>query len=326
MESKKQLVAPSKIYKSAFDKWDKASWVRAKPHQEDLAPFQSGLQFFSEDLAILFQAPVVRKASAETRSKLLAYQLFVYLEFTVWLEMGPVNEVCDLIRREDFLPWLPQQMKSDAIKIYVDEAGHAEMSHALIVAVEKHLGISKLKNIRPAFLMTLDKLIRREEPEFHSLIKLFFVIISETLITGTLIKLPKDETVQAAVRAVASDHASDEGRHHAYFRAVFEYVWPRLPREVRRKIGVILPDMILAFLQPDVASLTKVLQAFPHEFPEPRQTVEEIVYSARARQGIRDSAAPTMKMLKDNGVFEERNITQAFERLALLSSPSPAKD
>jgi hypothetical protein len=73
-------------------------------------------------------------------------------------------------------------MKSDAMKIYVDEAGHAEMSHALIVAVEQYLGISKLKNVRPAFLAILDRLVRRESPEFHALIKLFFVIIAETLI------------------------------------------------------------------------------------------------------------------------------------------------
>src|SRR6266852_3759766 len=100
------------------------------------------------------------------------------------------------------------------MKIYVDEGGHAEMSHTLIVAVEESTGLKKIKKQRPAFLDILDALVEREEPEFHALIKLFFVIISETLITGTLIKLPKDDTVQAAVRGVARDHASDEGRHH----------------------------------------------------------------------------------------------------------------
>jgi len=62
---------PSKIYKSAFDKWDKASWVRSKPHQQDLAAFRDDLDFFPEQLAILFQSEAVRKCPAPTRSKIL---------------------------------------------------------------------------------------------------------------------------------------------------------------------------------------------------------------------------------------------------------------
>jgi uncharacterized protein (UPF0147 family) len=77
--------------------------------------------------------------------------------------------------------------------------------------------------------------------------------------------------------------------------------------------------MIMAFLQPDVASLTKVLQAFPKRFPKPRQTVKEIVNSERVRRGIRESAAPTIRMLQDNGVFQEKPIINAFKRLALLT-------
>jgi hypothetical protein len=308
---------PSKLYKSAFDRWDKASWVRSKPHQKDLAPFEDGLEFFAQQSSLLFQSEEVRASSTKTRSYLLALNLFVYLEFTVWLEMGPVNEVCDLIRREDFLPWLPLEMKSDAIKIYVDEAGHAEMSHTLIVAVEEHLGIKKVKNIRPAFLATLDRLVQREEPEFHPLVKLFFVIISETLITGTLAKLPRDETVQHAVRAVAADHASDEGRHHAYFRAVFEYVWPRLPRQLRRKLGILLPEMILAFLQPDSLAMTKTLQFFPTEFPNPNAIVTTIISSEQTKNGIRDAAAPTLHMLSENDVFGDESIVRAFRSRSL---------
>jgi len=309
---------PSKLYKSAFDKWDKASWVRSKPHQKDLAPFEAGLNFFAQQLSILFQSEEVRASSSETQSHLLALNLFVYLEFTVWLEMGPVNEVCDFIRREDFLPWLPLEMKSDAIKIYVDEAGHAEMSHALIIAVEEYLGIRKVKNIRPAFLATLDRLVQREEPEFHPLVKLFFVIISETLITGTLAKLPRDETVQHAVRAVAADHASDEGRHHAYFRAVFEYVWPRLPRHLRRKVGILLPEMILAFLQPDRLALTRILEVFPTEFPNPSAIVATIISSDQTKTGIREAAVPTVRMLSENDVFGDAGIVHAFRSRALI--------
>jgi P-aminobenzoate N-oxygenase AurF len=306
----KSASRPSIGYQSRFREWDEKSWVRSKPHQ--LAPFDLSLDFYSEPVSVLFSHPAVQAAPGEVRAKLLVLQLYAYLEFTVWLELGPVNEVCDLLRRPDFLPWLPSQMKDDALKIYVDEGGHAEMSHALTVATEEATGVKPLK-VEPAFLGTLDRLIAEEEPEFHSLIKLFFVIISETLITGTLLTLPRDERVQVAVRDLAADHANDEGRHHAYFRQVFEYIWPRLPYETKLKVGVILPDMILAFLNPDVNTLTQMLAQFSETFPLPGKIVREIVDSDATAEAIKKAASPTLKMLDANHVFDYPEILTTFQ-------------
>ncbi|MGB7923477.1 MAG: diiron oxygenase [Pyrinomonadaceae bacterium] len=306
---------PSAAYESRFKKWDDISWVRKKPHRT--TPFDRNLYYYSESIATLFAHPKVRSASEETRRKLLVLHLYTYLEFTVRLELGPVNEVSQMLSREDFLPWLPPQMKDDALKIYVDEGGHAEMSRVLMIDVEKATKVARLK-LQPAFLKTLDNLVGREEPEYHSMIKLFFVIISETLITGTLVKLPKDETVQKAVRELASDHATDEGRHHAYFSEIFEYVWPRLPREMRHKIGLLLPDMIMAFLQPDAYALTLMLEQFPKEFPTPGQMVEEIIGYESTQLGILNSATPTLRMLRDHRVFVDPEIAEAFHGLGLM--------
>jgi hypothetical protein len=298
-----------KEYKSRFKNWDKQAWVRAKPHQ--LEPFSPDLEYFSEKVAILFQHKEVSNADAVTKRELLILHLFNYLEFTVWLEMGPVNEVCDMLRRNSFLPWLPTQMKDDAFKIYVDEGGHAEMSHSLTKAVEETTNIKAVK-IEPVFLSILDNMVKNEEPEFVSMIKLFFVIISETLITGTLVDLPKDVTVQKAVQDLAADHASDEGRHHAYFRQVFEYVWPRMPRELKLKIGVLLPDMILAFLAPDKRALVKILEVFPDKFATPGRIVDEITESSQTKQGILESALPTLTIFKHNNLFDEIPIKNTF--------------
>lgn len=306
---------PSTSYGPLFQQWDEKSWVRNKPHRT--APFDEKLFYYSKGLATLFAHPKVRNAKEKTQRSLLVLHLYNYLEFTVRLELGPVNEVSQMLRREDFLPWLPPQMKDDALKIYVDEGGHAEMSHVFMIEVEKATKVGRLK-IQPVFLKTLDDLVGREEPEYHSMIKLFFVIISETLITGTLVKLPKDESVQKAVRELASDHATDEGRHHAYFRGVFEYVWPRLPREMRRKMGLLLPDMILAFLQPDAHALTLMLEQFPKEFPTPGQVVEEVIGYKSTREGILTAAAPTLRLLRDNRVLDDPEIADAFRGLGLI--------
>jgi hypothetical protein len=306
---------PSEAYTSRFDEWDKKAWVRAKPHR--LAPFEPGLQFYSESLAVLFHVAEVAKADSGVRRKLLALHLFSFLEFTVWLELGPVNEVCELIRRPDFLPWLPSQMKDDALKIYVDEAGHAEMSAALERAVSKSTGLQPLRT-RPRFLSMLDSLVEAHEPELAPLIKLMFVVISETLITGTLTTLPKDPTVQRAVKELAADHATDEGRHHAYFRDLFSYVWPRFPGDLRQILGPVLPKMILAFLEPDPNNLRRMLEVFPQEFPLPEGVVAAAIAAPSTASGMRYSAKPTLRMLADAGVLAEPTIHLAFVRSGLL--------
>lgn len=307
----------SDSYESLFAKWDELSYIRSKPRRA--TPFDRNLYFYPEGLAALFAHPKVKNSPESIRRELLVLHLYNYLEFTVRLELGPVNDVNKLLCLEEFLPWLPARMRDDAFKIYVDEGAHAEMSRVLMMAVEESTKVERLR-LTPAFLRTLDALMLREQPELRPLIKLFFVIISETLITGSLVRLPKDESVQRAVRDLANDHATDEGRHHAYFRKVFEYVWPRLAREIRREVGVLLPDMILAFLQPDGYALTRMLESFPEEFPRPSQIVEEVLDYRSIRDGIVSSASPTLKMLRENRVFDDPVIDNAFTDLRLVPS------
>lgn len=307
--------ALSDSYESQFGNWDELSYIRNKPRRA--TPFDRNLYFYPEGLAILFGHPKVAKSPEQIRRKLLVLHLYYYLEFTVRLELGPVNEVVKMLCEEDFLPWLPSQMRDDAFKIYVDEGAHALMSRELMMTVQESTKVERLR-VTPAFLRTLDDLVASEEPEYHPLVKLFFVIISETLITGSLVRLPKDQSVQRAVRDLANDHATDEGRHHAYFRKIFEYVWPRLSRDSRRKIGVLLPDMILAFLQPDKFALTRMLASFPEELPKPAQIVAEVIAYQSTREGIVISASPTLKMLRENHVFDDPAIDSAFMRRNLV--------
>jgi hypothetical protein len=297
-----------KPYQSGFDDWDRRAWVRAKPHRD--APFVPELLYFSPELSVLLRHEEVQAAPEAVRRTLLVHCLYDYLEFTVRLEVGPVNEVCLLLRSPTFLPWLPAGMKDDALRIYTEEAGHAEMSHALMSAVRATTGVAPIAG-EPRFLRELDRLYAAESPAFRPLVKLFFVVVSETLITGTLTRLPHDRRVQHAVRDLARDHAADEGRHHAYFRQLFEYLWPRLPLPLRRKVGVLLPEMILAFLAPDVPSLADRLAATA-AFDDPHRIAVEAVACARTREEIALGARPTLRMLASERVFDDPVIVDAF--------------
>src|SRR6266852_1208017 len=87
---------PSDLYHSRFQQWDRESWVRAGQRQD--TPFDPKLDFFSESLSALFSHLDVKSISAPIRRDLLVLWLYNYLEFTVWLETGPVNEVCEMLR------------------------------------------------------------------------------------------------------------------------------------------------------------------------------------------------------------------------------------
>jgi len=294
-------------YRSRFQHWDTQAWIRSKPRQS--GAFDHRLSYFSADLCPLLQHPAVSGQPAQVRERLLIHQLYLYLEFTVRLETGPVNEACLLLREPGLWPWLPGGMRDDALRIYADEAGHAEMSHTLMMAVRAATQVVPLPH-EPQFLRELAALGAADPELDQSLVKLFFVIVSETLITAPLHGLSRDTRVQRQVRGLAADHAADEGRHHAYFRELFECVWPRLPDDVRRRIGVLLPRMMLAYLAPDEAAVTAILAACG--IGQPAEVAREIAALPHTRAAIRQAAGPSLRMFARAGLFDDRRVADAF--------------
>ncbi|RZS41247.1 para-aminobenzoate N-oxygenase AurF [Herbihabitans rhizosphaerae] len=310
---------PDLEYKSRFLDWDRRSWVRSKPRRD--SPFSPARHYFSPELCPLLRHPLLADAPAGVRETVLVHALYIHLEFTVRLEMGPVNETCALLRSPRFLPWLPAGMKDDALRIYTDEAAHAEMTHRLLAAVRDETGIVPTDH-SPRFLGELSRLYSAELPVYRPLVKLFFTIVSETLITGSLTKLPKDPSVQQSVRDLAQDHAADEGRHHAYFKQLFEYLWPRLPVPLRRKIGMLLPDVVLAFLWLDEPAFTAALE--PILGGAAGMVVAETADAEDTRAEVLDSAAPTLRMLRAAGVFDDPVVANAFQGKGFPVEGAPA--
>jgi len=294
-------------YQSSFDQWDTRAWVRSKPRRA--VAFDPGKVFFSPDLCALLQHPAVRGRPKPVLDRILVHHLYLYLEFTVRLETGPVNDACLLIRDAGFLPWLPSGMRGDALRIYTDEAGHAEMSHTLIAEVRAATRVDPVPH-EPRFLRELASLPDAEPYVDASLLTLFFVIVSETLITASLSRLPRDGRVQVRVRELAADHAADEGRHHAYFRQVFAHVWPRLPAVERHRIGLLLPRMLLAFLTPDEPALAAVLADCG--IARPDAVAGDVTVAPQTVTAVREGAQPTMRMFAQQGVFDDPAVVDAF--------------
>ena len=288
-------------------------------------PFQPDLPFFPEDVSLLYSHQTVKKAPEEIRRDLLVLHLYSYLQFTVCLELGPVNEACKLLCTGQITPGLPLSIKTTAYEIFTEELDHAYMYQDMFNRVQESSGISPNRN-EPAFLSRLDQILEQVDHDLVTWVKLFFVIISETLVTNQLAKVSLDKRVQPSVRGLVREHIYDEAKHHAFFRELFELLWPSLPRETRQRIGVLLPELIVAYLEPDRSTLLKMLESFPEVFPEPLTLINELLINSQSSQAmILGAALPTLEMFRANTVFSDDAIAEAFYNAGLLVPKSKSE-
>ena len=152
-------------------------------------------------------------------------------------------------------------MIEDAYKIYTDEAWHAQFSDDLQRQVAVRTGVGPGTFEEPNFFRKLKAFQQDVLADERQLVMIFFTIVSETLISAILAGIPADQRVVMAVRELVADHAEDEGRHHAYFSRLLEFTWPRLNKRQRAVIGPLLPEMVLAFLEPDFVAIAGNLRA-----------------------------------------------------------------
>jgi P-aminobenzoate N-oxygenase AurF len=134
------------------------------------------------------------------------------------------------------------------------------------------------------------------------------------------VALPRDPGLPRCVRDVVLDHAVDEGRHHAFFAAVLERLWPCLDRRQAVRVGVRIPQMIDAFLRPDAAALHSELRDLPLREEQRR----EVVQYAVERTDRVGAAVPTVRHFEKVGALDPPQVREAFAAAGLLASaPDP---
>jgi hypothetical protein len=252
---------------------------------------------------------------------LLAYRLLAHLRFTSLLELDYINPVCHAITQGKLLVELSTQQKIDALRIYCDEGGHALFVEELAGQLTENFAIAEQIVTRPKFASVLDTII--EENKFNvspKLIHLFFVTISETLITRTLNYIPKDMRVASVVRLVMSDHALDEALHNVYFRELFPLLWNALSSTEKVVIGRILPQLIWAFLDPNQELEYHILvQGLGLKPNLVQNMLQEIYTSEQVIRLVQSEARHTLKMFESAGVFTFPSVEEAFLSAHLLT-------
>ncbi len=179
-------------------------------------------------------------------------------------------------------------------------------------------GVTPL-DVPPAFLHKMDELIKRES-DLETVIKLFFVIVAELLDLGTTEAIRQDKTVQPLVRSFADDHENEERLHRVYFRKLFEDVWALLPSDIRQRIGILMPEIFIAFLGPDPQAMKRTLTTFPDDFPDADVIVLDLTRPEDVTKRIRESALDVLNFMYDHGVFLDPWIAKSFRYHGLVPS------
>lgn len=301
-----KLAAPifQENYQSPLGRWNESSWIRSKPLREGNI---EGLPF-SPDLVPLAAHPAIASNSTHWVT-VLAYRLLAHLQFTTLLELSHVNPVCSSLAQGHAPIFLSTLQRNDALRIYCDEAGHALFVELFSTQVEEAFGLNRSVIGRPHFDRIMEKIIAEHQTRLSPhLIQLFFVTISETLVTKVLNNVPHDPQVAPIVRAVVGDHAADEALHSLYFRGLFPILWQSLASHEQEEMGQLLPQLVWAFLGPDRQLEYSILWRLGFNANDSEGILEEVYVSSQIAKFVRRAANPTLKMFAAAGVLDDRTI------------------
>lgn len=304
-------------YRSPFGRWNARATVRSAPRRE-LTAEDDGL-FFSPDFVPVAHHPLIAGLRPEMFREVLVQHLYRYLDFTTKLEQLVVNRTALGIAHGVIAIGVPEQMRFDAHKIYCDEAYHAVFSQDLLRQTVVHTRITPRLPRVPYFLVRLRQIQEGVDSDYINLVELLFVIISETLISGTLADIPSDPQVVPAVGEVIRDHAADEGRHHVYFAAFLRILWGWLTPKERVAAALLVPDLVHAFLRPDRPASREELFGYGLSGDAVEQVIAECWPDDLVRKTVGASAARTVFYFRELGVLDDPQVADRFAGAGLVN-------
>jgi hypothetical protein len=145
-----------------------------------------------------------------------------------------------------------------------------------------------------------------------------FCIVSETLISATLSQIPKDRAVNETVRFYVSEHAKDEGRHHAFFADVLRAGWRCLAPSDRDFLAHLLPEFIRWFLEPDHGWLRAFLRGNGFAAAEVERVISESYPQDVVAGQIRADARQSLDRFHEAGVFRCSAAELSFSKAGLI--------
>lgn len=308
------------LYRSPFRNWDRTATVRSRTSatapEDTLDDWRTP---FSPELAPYVDHPL-SSLCPDSRHRILSDALLNYFTFTVQLEMKVVIPTAAMCAGHALSALdLPHDMRADAFKIVTDEAWHAQEADGIISRIELSTNRTIDRNYQSALL---ERFARIREIDFgrQALVELIFTVVSETLISGYLSKLPYDSRLPALIRRSAKEHALDEAKHHAYFSQILRVIWPKLSKSDQAAVGPLVPLMITSFLEPDYRQIARNLQREGIALEKIESILLETYSKSSLLANIKQMAAPTLRYFDEVGVFDHGRARDA-RKLLIEQSP-----
>ncbi|MEU9126697.1 diiron oxygenase [Kitasatospora sp. NPDC048540] len=305
-------------YRSPFRNWHERASVRQAPRRV-LADDEGDRHYFSPDLVAIAQHPLVKELPPACFEEVLVQHLYRYLEFTARLEYLVVNRTVLGIARGSIGVHLPEEMRFDAYKMYCDEAYHTLFSVDLSRQVRQRTGIVPKETGEPYFLVRLQQILAELPAGDRALAEVLFVIVSETLISASLAEVPERADVVAAVRSTVRDHASDEGRHHAYFATFLRHLWGQLSPRERRTAGLLVPRLVDAFLRPDLPAIRLELAGYGLSAADAEQVAAETYTPGIIGAHLAATSRQTVHYFQSLGAFDDPAALDELRRYGMVA-------
>ncbi|MEW5623943.1 diiron oxygenase [Pseudomonas putida] len=297
-----------------FRNWHSSSAVRSRPYayqftKADFAQTDPGLWF-----PIALSPALAHDAikSLPKKELLIAHasHLVYFMDYTTALEMTHVNEAVRCIVTGSLSKYFENKERRIALKIYADEAYHALFSKDIADHVAQHFNLVR---IRPARLDRLDRVIDKSPPALECLTRFCIGFVSETLITHELLKL-SSEALVGPVTNMLRDHLHDEGRHAVFFSECFVSLWRNISKMEKDYVAQILPEVLIAFCQPDLSCLRMLLRNRP-------DLGDEISAYMEANWTIRmiEICGPTLRAIQLTDLLDDEGYFLQFQSAGLIA-------
>jgi hypothetical protein len=253
--------------------WPESAAVVRCRTEAPFPPLQSSHLLFNASLMPYAAHPLVRERGTMARQQLSARRLADYLNKTERVELHIVNRAV-----EQMLGLEPGVSvgRDDLLAVYTDEGFHTWMMARFRERLHATTGVALPQAPSPSIARVL-ALCEAVPPTRRGLAMIAAATVTETLITGTLRRAGAGNEIYPPVGVLLAEHAADEMRHQAAF-VRFASAWvPSLSSEERECLDDLLPELMSAFLAPELALWREHLCAIGLDGDEADRVLRESV-------------------------------------------------
>jgi len=187
--------------------------------------------------------------------------LFGYLDFTLRLEASYIGPICRDLALGRVQGQYGRDLVCDALRVECDEAFHALLSEKLAIHVSQVTGVPRPEFPEHFYFRRVRDLRRLVPTMTEEQFNFCVGVVSETVITRSLLEDWRDGALRPEVRNLLHHHYRDEARHSVFFTEALRVIWPQWSRDVHAAMCPVWAELVSAFLRADSVVAHTVLRA-----------------------------------------------------------------